>query len=469
MKKVSQAIKVKPLDYAPNFKDFGPDKIVAASGILTFKNKDFAETLQQIDEKTLKGFHNEATRRGHASLTTSVNFYFWMEGSRLIDFYFTSFPFGSYMMLSVRRFEVTPENILVPDSIASSEFAEEYGNICNRLIALYKRVKDETKSFDEARRLLPMGITSQGFFSFPLQALIGIIKEVKEDKERKVHLIPKEIAKIAEIFEEQIKSNTNYSADASLKLPYNTNFTHPNLFKSDIKLDQSGMKILLKDKSLGKMLSDLKNSLEADVGDSKERIKRNSSIWKDFVDNAQDKILLEADFKSSLSAWNDFKRHRTVRQKVESIYHAADRCIEKWDENNFYIPNVENPETRKEVMEIFKDSINLYKRMTENGIERRDAIYVIPNGMNVGVKMLFDGYHIFDPFGFVGIRACTTADHEIVKFVNQLSQEVKKELPETENLMGPKCKLGFCPERNFCGVVKKFVRNYDENLHSTFQ
>jgi hypothetical protein len=38
MKKLSQVIKVEPLDYAPNFKDFGPDKILAANGILTMKN-----------------------------------------------------------------------------------------------------------------------------------------------------------------------------------------------------------------------------------------------------------------------------------------------------------------------------------------------------------------------------------------------------------------------------------------------
>jgi len=468
MKKASQAIKVESLDYAPKFKDCGPDKILAAGGILTMKNKDFVETLDKIDEKTLKGFHNESTRRAHASLTTSANLYFWIEGSRLIDFYFTSFPFGSYMMLSVRKFEVTPEIIIIPDAIANSKFKEEYENMCKRLVDLYKRVKDETKGFDKARRLLPMGISSQGFFNFPLQVVLGIINEVKEDKDREIHVIPKEIERIAEIFEDQIKNSMGYLADASFKLPYNINFTHPNLFKSDIKLEQSENKILLKDENLGKMINDLKNKLKVSTSDPKENIKRKSSIWKEFIDNVQDKILLEAKLKSSLSAWNDLKRHRTVRQKVESIYHAADRCIEKWDESNFNIPDVENPETKREIINAFRESLDFYKKMIDNGIEKRDAIYVIPNGMIVGVKMLFDGYHIFDPFGFVGIRSCTTADPEIVLFVNRIVHEVKKELPEAEGVLGPKCKLGFCPERSFCGVVKQFVRNYDENLHSNF-
>jgi hypothetical protein len=266
-----------------------------------------------------------------------------------------------------------------------------------------------------------------------------------------------------------VKRNTNNLAEASLKIPYNTNFTHPNLFRSDIEFDQSGIRILLKDKNLGRMLIGLWESLRAITGDPKSRIKRNASLWKEFVEDAQDKILLEADFKSSLSAWNDLKRHRTVRQRVESIYHAADRCIEGWDEDNFYSPNFENQEMRKSITELFKGSMELYRDMIEHGIEKRDAIYVIPNGMNVGVRMLLDGYNLFDPFGFIGIRACTTADHEITRFVNQVSQELKRDLPEAENLLGPKCKLGFCPEKNFCGVIKQFERNYDENMHSIFQ
>jgi thymidylate synthase (FAD) len=469
MKKVSQITKVDLLDYAPKSSNFGPDRILAAGGILTSEVRDFKEMLEQVDDKVLGGFHNDATRRGHASLTTSVNFYFWLEGSRILDFYFSSFPFGSYLVFSSRRIEVNVENLVVPDSVADSKFNGEYEKICRKLVELYHRVKEESKSIDRARKILPIGFVSRGFFNFPLQVILGIIKDVREDNQKKDPVIPKEIGEIANHFEKYIKSHANYLANASLKLPYNTNFPHPNLFKGDVDFQTPEVKILLKDGDFERLLNEMKNSLETDIDDPKERVKKISGVWKEFVEKIQDKILLDVKIMGTLSIWNDIKRHRSVRQKVESIYHAVERCLKEWDENNFYIPQLKNSETRNEIVNVYKDSLELYNKMVENGIEKRDAIFVIPHGIKLGIRMFLDGYHIFDPFGFVSIRTCSTADHEIVAITNWIIKELEKKVPETEGLIGPKHKLGYCPERNFCDLIKKSVKNYDEKVHSIFQ
>jgi len=467
MKILSQVIKGKLIDFAPKLNEYGPDKIVAASGILTAKTKDFEEMLRKIDEKVLQVFHNEATRRGHASLVTSVNFYFWLEGSRILDFFFTSFPFGSYMMFSSRRIGVNKENLVIPDSIANSRFKEEYKKICERMVELYKKVEEMTKSKDYARRILPIGFISRGFFNLPLQVILGVIKEIKTDEEKKNPIYPKEIVKIAGLLEKHIKENTNYLTNASFKLAYDTNFPHPNLFKSDIDFENSEMKILLKENALEELIKELKNELKIEAK-PKEKIKKVSEKWKEFVKKVQDKILVEVKTFVSLAAWNDIKRHRTVRQKVESIYHAVERCVEKWDENNFYMPPIKDQKVREEILKTYREALDFYKKLIENGIEKRDAIYVIPHGIKLGIKLLLDGYHIFDPFGFIGIRSCTTTDHEIVFLMNRITNELEKEIPEIKGLVGPKCKLGYCPERNFCEIIKKFVKDYDESLHSIF-
>jgi thymidylate synthase ThyX len=83
--------------------------------------------------------------------------------------------------------------------------------------------------------------------------------------------------------------------------------------------------------------------------------------------------------------------------------------------------------------------------------------------------MFLDGYHLFDPFGFIGVRTCITTDHEIVTAANKIINELKNEIPEIVKIMGPKCKLGYCPEKIFCSLIKKFVNNYDDNIHSIFQ
>jgi thymidylate synthase ThyX len=467
MKKSSESIKVDMLDFAPNFKSAGPDKIMAASGILTMKNKDFVKTLGDMDEKVLKGFHNEATRRGHASLTTSINYYFWIEGSRIVDFYFSSFPFGSYLVFSSRRIEITPETLIIPDAIADSEFKEDYEKIAKKMVELYKRVNEETGRMDYARRILPIGFVSKLFMSIPLQTIVGIIKEVKEDKQRKTHVLPKELWKISGVLEKEVRKSTPMLAGASMKMLYNTNFPHPNLFKSNIEFMQPSTKVIVRDEKLEPMMSALSEKLRSLNGDHKERYTKAAGVWKDFVDDVQDKIVVEANIRGTLSIWNDIKRHRTVRQKVESIYDAADRCLKKWDESNLYIPQTSN-ELKKQIIDVYKEAFELYAKMVKGGIEKRDAIFIIPHGIRLGITMILDGYHFFDPFGFVGIRACTNTDHEIVSLTNNMVNDLKKEIPEIGNLMGPKCKLGRCPERNFCNIIKMFVKDYDKEMHLSY-
>ena len=470
MKKLSECIRVDMLDYAPKLESSGagPDKIVAASGVLTTRMKNFKEMLSIIDDKLLKGFHSEATRRGHASLTTSANFYFWIEGSRIIDFYFSSFPFGSYLVFSSRRIEIKPESMLIPDAIANSEFKDEYEKICKKLVELYNKVKAE-KSIDYARRILPIGFVSRLFFNLPLQVVLGIIKEARKDIKQKDPALPREIIEIANQLESSIRDHMHYLADASLKLSYDTNFPHPNLFRGDTEFQTPEIKILLKDENFESLLNEVKNKLDNEKGDGKESITKSAAVWKEFVEKIQDKILVEAKIVSSLSAWNDIKRHRTVRQKVESIYHAVERCLKKWDDKYFYIPQIENPKLKEEIVATYKEALMLYEKMVNSGIEKRDAIYVVPHAINLGMHMLLDGYHIFDPFGFLGIRTCTTTDHEVTKIANKIMNELRKELPAISDLVGPKCKLGYCPERNFCGLIKRFVKDYDENSHAGFQ
>lgn len=468
MKNSSESIKADMLDYGPNFKSSGPDKIMAASGILTMKNKDFIKTLNSIDDKFLKGFHNEATRRGHASLTTSINYYFWIEGSRIVDFYFSSFPFGSYLIFSSRRIKINPENLIIPDSISESVFKDEYERLSTKMVELYHTVNEQTGRMDYARRILPIGFVSKLFLAMPLQTMVGVVKEVKEDQKKKEPLIPKEIHEIAGIFEKTILENTPHLSGASFKLSYNTNFPHPNLFNSDLKFVEPRTEILIKRDGIGSLVSNIKDNLDNLPDDPKVRVSKTASVWKNFVENVHDKLLVEADVRGTLSIWNDIKRHRTIRQNVESIYSAVQRSLDIWDNDNFYIPQLENSGIMEEIIRVYKDAFDLYKRMVDSGIEKRDAIFIIPHGVKLGIRMLLDGYHFFDPFGFVGIRSCTTTDHEIVSMVNKIATDVKNKVPEIGDMIGPKCKVGYCPEKVFCNVVKKFVKDYDQKKHSDY-
>jgi hypothetical protein len=113
MRTVGESVKVNMMDFGPKYKKLGVDEALAISGFLTFKNEtleDYAESM--IDGKKTETIHRESTKRGHASITTTPQFFFEIEGARPIDLYFSTFPFGSYIFFSSRRIHVTPETLI---------------------------------------------------------------------------------------------------------------------------------------------------------------------------------------------------------------------------------------------------------------------------------------------------------------------------------------------------------------------
>ena len=157
-----------------------------------------------------------------------------------------------------------------------------------------------------------------------------------------------------------------------------------------------------------------------------------------------------------------------MKQNVENIYNAIKRAIDHDIKENFFVPNYLPKELENEVEEAYLNSIQLYEKMVNDGVPKTEAIYIIPLGLKVKYKIYMDGYHIFDPFGFIGVRSCTTADSEIVATINKIISELVN-LGIPYELLGPKCKLGFCPERKFCSIIKRFVPEYDESLHEFMQ
>ncbi len=448
MRPVSKVVRVKLLDIAPKFRDFGPSEMLAISGILTIKSASFQAMLKSLNKSLVKKFHREATARGHASLLTSPNVYFWLEGSRILDFYFTSFPFGSYIMLSSRRFGISFKNIVIPDSILESKFSEKYEKICREMVRFYAEEMKKVGK-DKARKILPIGFVSRGFFNFPLQLLIGSLKEAEnENFPREIQLMlakmERKMKKIGEIYE------------AAKSLPYNTTYPHPNLFsEKKLKVRKFRLKILNKEKF---KLPKIKILPEA------KKIMENCKLWKGFVDSVENKLTVKVEARVSLAAWNEIKRHRTVRQDVESIYDAAEDCLK--NKRLIHVPKGIN---KKRFLEICSEALSLYEEMVENGIEKRDAIYILPHSITLGINLILNGYHIFDPFGFLGVRSCSTADYELNELSQKIIDEICKRISGIKKLLGPKCKIGFCPERIFCANIFRFVKNYNLELHKKLQ
>lgn len=326
---------------------------------------------------------------------------------------------------------------------------------------MYHRLKDEI-GIDQARKCLPLGFFSYGFLQLPFQTAIGIIKEVKERES----YMPEEIKIFSKKLLEILYNISPSITEASLKLPYNTSYPHTNIFSSTtLEPIKTEIEILNFEAYELKVPERLKR--KPNIA-SLEDIKELSKEWKMFVDEAKEKIYAKIKMPVSLAVYNELKRHRTAGIQVESIYSASERALnsfEKEDNTWLFVPKNLKSEDKKEWIELAMDQLSLYEKMSKSGIGRQEALYVIPHSLKVVVMISLNGYHLFDPFGFIGVRSCSTADIEFVEKTNLLINKLYKISPELASLMGPKCKLGYCPERSFCKIIKKYNPDYDEMLH----
>ncbi len=433
MKTASQALRVELIDHGPVHGNAGPDEITALSGLLTSKQGRFHDLIEGIDPGLVEALHREATRRGHASLLTTPVFYFWIEGSRMIDYYLTAFPFGSYLMYSSRRIRVSMDNMIVPDSIRRSGYYQDYRKTLETLLEIYESLL-ERAGFDQARNILPLGFSSYGLFALPMQTIMLAIREADTNP-----YLPTELVALAREFESILEQKAPRML-ASATRAGDTGHPYPDLFGSH--------------EIPGDWMVELVSFLPP-----RELESFSPGIsHKQIASVLQTRILARVSARISLAGWNEVKRHRTVRQRVESVYSAIKRYQSTRDENLVHVP----PSAGSEYVHAFDNAMSLYQEMVDGGIPERDAVYIVPQCLTVGIELLMDGYHLFDPYGFVGIRSCTTAHYEVRSLAERIAGSVAEQAPWAESLLGPKCKTGECPEKNPCGRHLEYQKKKKE-------
>ncbi len=426
MKVAERSLRVVSIDASPKAGEISGDRLIAASGLLTGRSGSLLKEAKRLGDAEIKKFHLEATRRGHASILTTPTLYFWMEGSRMIDFFFTAFPFGSYLIFSSRRIPVERKSLLIPFEIKKSRLGRRYEQISLRMLESYKKALKEA-GMDFARCLLPLGFSSYGLFSFPLQTLLTAYHEasrLRDNFPAELRIACKRMLKIAK------KSFPLMISSAALG--GETGFTFPNIFGETEIREKPGVKIVYLHEDLPKILKRFKKEGERD--------------YRALAFAVQNKILVRVVGEVSLAAWNEIKRHRTVRQSVESLYLAAER-------GRFYLFGEEG----KKYKEMLEESISLYEDLVSEGISKSEALYILPHALKVKITLLLDGYHLFSPFGFFGVRMCSKAYAEVREFCMRVKERIAEQLPEAGDLIEPKCKLGKCPERESCGYFRKFL------------
>lgn len=516
MKKISPTdLKVNFLGVIPQSQEESrvllPQEIVSFSALATYKGRAIRKLVkktlkkgEKIEDRVKKTLRHSALK-GHASLATTPVFCFSFEGSKFLDSALTGMYFGSFLMSSGRRTETTLEDIIVPQGISGKREAQRiYQKVSETNIQFYRDLLKKDIPKEVAAKILHYGIYGTGIVQLPLESLISLKREYQMEKE----WMPQEIGVL---LDKVVKKLKEFGLDllwATRSVAPSNTYPYPNIFKDPQKSNltrelinqkdpQENFKIIsVEDNTTLKLKKEL-NHLKQEVRRITARKKRIKQEWPQLLYHRR-KIM--RDYNSALNmkilssvpwrVWGEKKRHRTCPQIIESIYYSINRAVGKFKE---FRDQIENHKIDSKVVEgieqvfsipplVRKDSEVLnrylsvarnafwgYQKLVKMGIKPREAIFLIPRAAKIDILQEYNLYNLLT--GYYPLRLCKAAEEEMRRNTIKEVEKIKKTLNQKgigwlNEFIGPKCGIiGFCPERESCGWIKKIVPDYDEDFH----
>jgi len=527
MKSINLDVEI--LGYGPELnlidKGYGvltPQQVIAMASQMTYKDKDarqmaleYLEECEKdinldFDKKTEKTIMGSAGR-GHASLTTSASLWVLIKNSsKIVDSALTGIVFGSSLMPSSRRIPVSVENIVVPEGISNAdpELIALYYDVSSENIQLHEELRDKGVSTQDAAKITQYGIAGGGFMFLTLESILSYKRELEIEGK----FIPKEIHNFVDLIESQLRDfgmeklywSRQHSPRNTYPYPHPFSDSDKNSFIQNLQglHDISYDPFVMVNIPFGVStefvndIADFLNFQEA-VFSSEESIIEN---WKelelrrsDLVKRYEGMVSAESFANISWRVWGEVKRHRTVEQRVESVYAATNRALETFSNYSGRIQKgdldsemlhdfdrvlktpksiSENNDYLREWLVRFDNSLKAYQTFVNRGIPESDAILIIPRGLMLNVHKRFNLFNIID--GYLPLRLCGTAEPEIQELSRKEAKLIGQLVPQLEGLIGPKCHTsGFCPEslksHKGCKRINSVVGFYDDGVHRRIQ
>ncbi len=450
---VTLYVEIRLIDTFPHYGELTPPEVISLASFGSFSPANFMDMVRELGReevsKRVEDINLGGVVRGYASLTTSVYTLWYVRGSRLMDYYFTAYPFGSYIVLSQRYVPV--DKVVAPESVR--RVAEEQ-------LKVYKELQEMGIRREEARSVLGMGSTeTQAILVLPLDAVASMLKVYR------THPYIEEVLK--QMAETLLSSDVSSIFKAALSSPA-VGGPFPNIF-GDEKIDPPDDVRIVSESWSGSYDTVEKYTMLLN------QLKRVEN-WEDLVENAKELAItgydpheysVTVEMPVHLSLFNELKRHRTIPMKVESVYRAVER------DRFFIYPSIRNNERALSLHEYI---LGLFRDAREE-VDVHDLIYITPQSLIVGVRMTLSLHQFLVPTLFYRIRTCDTAETSMKMLVRSLPHKLIKQTkyPEYWEKLYPllvkngmalsKCIVGACPERKWCPLIYAVRKDYSDELH----
>ncbi|MFH1376710.1 MAG: FAD-dependent thymidylate synthase [Candidatus Woesearchaeota archaeon] len=486
-----------------------PDEFVWGAAGITYKDIGAIDELRDLKSREVDLSSKITTSliksagAGHASMATTPGIWAMLEGtcSKLVDSMFTGSRFGSFLMPSGRRVPINRDQIVVPKSInnAGGEALKLYLRTSEANILAYEELQERGVTKQEASKIVQYGHRGGGFICMPLESIINFSASFRNN----VDEVPAEGREIILQLEQFINEHGIKVTHNARRNAPRTGVPNPNIFTNKTNLAHELIEKNYDNSQFNPVLMSVSNfcseKMDARIYEyyrrrnavfhNLDRIKTNSTSLLKELD------LIVHDYDTSVHAvtlvntpwrvWGEVKRHRTLPQTVESVYHALERASRvvnrTFIQTNFEdfdsvvsIPDSvrNNRENREYWLNRFSDSVSAYEKLLEMGIPKSDAIAVIPRGLKLGVVKEYGLYNL--SLGYMSLRLCKTAEPEMRK-ITEMERELIRNSNISESvkqLIAPKCHyVGFCPDTEFCKRIKKYdgvdgpVSRYNQEFH----
>ena len=120
------------------------------------------------------------------------------------------------------------------------------------------------------------------------------------------------------------------------------------------------------------------------------------------------------------------------------------------DEEDVIIPPSikANPDALKLYTEAVKHSQETYRALTDLGIPKEDARFILPHGHSTRLVLTMNARELHH---FFSLRLCRRAQWEIHELARKMLILCREKAPAIFHLAGPSCIFGKCSEARTCG------------------
>ena len=150
--------------------------------------------------------------------------------------------------------------------------------------------------------------------------------------------------------------------------------------------------------------------------------------------------------------------HQLVRHRIASYDQQSQRYVAAHDFKYITPPSIgENPEAKKKFDNLIQSIRNTYDELTELGIPKEDARYVLSNATETKILVTMNARTLHH---FFNLRCCYRAQWEIREMAYMMLKEVQRVAPTLFKNAGASCvNTGRCPEGEMtCGRFSEMLK-----------